>query len=79
MTVPSTSLAAPLPSEVRPSQTAARLSLAFAAVAVLGLFLLPFGTFTRNFNAAATVQRFPAGVFDYTGFPPATLPATPIT
>ena len=79
MTVPSTSLtaqgAAPLPPEVRPSQTAARLSLAFAAVSVLGLFLLPFGTFTRNFNAAATVQRFPAGVFDYTGFPPATLPA----
>ena len=54
---------------------ATRLSLAFAVLAVLGLFLLPFGTFTRNFNAAATIQRFPAGVFDYTGFPPATLPA----
>ncbi len=58
----------------RPSQIAARLSLAFAVLAVLGLFLLPFGSFTRNFNAAATIQRFPAGVFDYTGFPPASLP-----
>ncbi len=43
-------------------------------LAVLGLFLLPYGSFTRNFNAAATIQRFPAGVFDYTGFPPASLP-----
>ena len=79
MTAPPTSPAvpgaAPQPLEVRPSTVAARLSLAFAAVAVLGLFLLPFGTFTRNFDAAATVQRFPAGVFDYTGFPPSSLPA----
>ncbi|WP_229670983.1 ABC transporter permease [Deinococcus aquiradiocola] len=58
----------------RPSPIAARLSLAFAVVAVLGLFLFPYGTFTRNFNAAATLQRFPAGVMDYTGFPPQSLP-----
>ena len=53
---------------------AARLGLVFAVLAVLGLFLLPYASFTRNFNAAATIQRFPAGVFDYTGFPPASLP-----
>ncbi|WP_425145635.1 ABC transporter permease [Deinococcus sp.] len=60
--------------DVRPSAVAARLSLAFAALGILGLFLFPFATFTRNFNAAATVQRFPAGVLDFTGFPPASLP-----
>ncbi|MGI8748895.1 MAG: ABC transporter permease, partial [Deinococcus sp.] len=53
-----------------------RLSLAFSVLAALGLFLLPYATFTRNFNAAATLQRFPAGVLDYTGFPPPSLPDT---
>ncbi|GGR01569.1 ABC transporter permease [Deinococcus ruber] len=61
--------------DARPSAVAARLSLAFAAFGILALFLFPFGTYTRNFNAAATVQRFPAGVLDFTGFPPASLPA----
>ncbi|MGY2895767.1 ABC transporter permease subunit [Deinococcus sp. UYEF24] len=78
MTATPSPLAAPavalLPPDRRPSAVAARLSLAFAVLAVLGLFLLPYGSFTRNFNAAATIQRFPAGVFDYTGFPPASLP-----
>ncbi|MFC4455073.1 ABC transporter permease [Deinococcus sonorensis] len=60
----------------RPSPIAARLSLAFAVVAVIGLFVFPYGTFTRDsFSAAATIQRFPAGVLDYTGFAPRTLPA----
>ncbi len=73
VTVPLTPLAAP-EAAPRPSQVAARLSLAFAVLAVLGLFVFPFASFTRNFNAAATIQRFPAGVFDYTGFPPQSLP-----
>ena len=74
LTSPASALAAP-ESAPRPSPLAARLSLAFALLAVLGLFLFPYASFTRNSNAAATIQRFPAGVFDYTGFPPASLPA----
>ena len=61
--------------DVRPSAGAARLALAFTVLGILGLFLFPFGTYTRNFNAAATLQRFPSGVLDFTGSPPTSLPA----
>ncbi len=52
---------------VRPSPLAARLSLIFAVVALIGLFLFPYGTLSRNFNAQSLLQRFPAGLTNYTG------------
>ncbi|AWN23328.1 ABC transporter permease [Deinococcus irradiatisoli] len=54
---------------VRPSPLAARLSLIFAVVALVGLFLFPYGTLSRNFNAQSLLQRFPAGLTNFTGTP----------
>jgi general nucleoside transport system permease protein len=50
-----------------PSPVAARLSLVFALVALIGLFLFPYGTLSRNSDAQALLQRFPAGLINFTG------------
>ncbi|WP_420596722.1 ABC transporter permease [Deinococcus sp.] len=56
-----------MPDSVRPSALAARLCLIFGVVALLGLFVLPYGTLSRNFNAQSLLQRFPAGLTNFSG------------
>ncbi|TSA83703.1 ABC transporter permease [Deinococcus detaillensis] len=51
----------------RPSPLAARLSLIFTGLAFVGLFLFPYGTLSRNFNAQSLLQRFPSGLINYVG------------
>lgn len=55
------------PDSVQPSPFAARLSLIFTLVALLGLFLFPYATLSRNTDAQALLQRFPAGLINFTG------------
>lgn len=55
------------PAPAQPSLVAARLSLIFAVVALAGLFVFPYGTLSRNSDAQALLQRFPAGVINFTG------------
>lgn len=52
---------------VRPSPLAARLSLIFTVLALVGLFVFPYGTLSRNFNAQSLLQRFPSGLTNYVG------------
>ena len=54
---------------VRPSPLAARLSLIFIVLALVGLFLFPYGTLSRNFNAQSLLQRFPGGLTNFVGSP----------
>ena len=56
-----------MPDSVRPSPLAARLSFIFALLALIGLFLFPYGTLSRNFNAQALLARFPGGLSNFTG------------
>lgn len=52
---------------VQPSPFAARLSLVFTLLALIGLFLFPYGTLSRNSDAQALLQRFPAGLLNFSG------------
>lgn len=55
------------PDTAQPSPLAARLGLIFTLLAVLGLFLFPYGTLSRTPDAQALLQRFPAGLVNFTG------------
>ncbi|WP_169737057.1 ABC transporter permease [Deinococcus pimensis] len=61
--------------EHRPSRQAANISLVFAVLAAVGLFLFPYATVGRGFGGASTLLLFPGRTLDLTGFPPQVLPA----
>ncbi len=55
------------PETVQPSPLAARLSLIFTLLALLGLFIFPYGTLSHTGDAQALLQRFPSGLTNFTG------------
>ncbi|WP_051963985.1 ABC transporter permease [Deinococcus misasensis] len=56
------------------TKSASNIALYTSLVAGLGLLILPFLSYARNFSGAATLQMLTGGVIDYSGFPPETLP-----
>ena len=56
-----------MPDSLRPSALAARLSLIFSLLALVGLFVFPYGSLSRNFNAQSLLARFPGGLTNFTG------------
>ncbi|GGJ28239.1 ABC transporter permease [Deinococcus roseus] len=57
------------------TRSASLIALYTSLLAGLGLLLLPFLTYTRNFSGAGTLQLLTGKVMDYSGFPPEHLPA----
>lgn len=59
----------------RPSRFAGNLSAGFAVLAILGLLLFPFATYSRSFGGAGTLLLLTGHVLDITGFAAPQLPA----